>query len=249
MGIQRWLSGRQSIVWYDPVLATMKVKPGDHLNIAIIFTTSSPYIPRLEYLEQNAKGYEDNCTLYVYRSHLYYRKRAIHITLFQGLDTLVNSSNAVSQVLPSLTVLTTGNNEASLLDHIPPFGLAGEPLNTLNEILIAVSVSGNDLTDQRNSGETPPLVDKIKHGIVDLAEFQTGKHTTGLQDAECFLQCDILVCEIADTERHSVQIHTVVRDHVQILGIRLYEIQSAGAIVVGKSGAFATFGQHFRIDV
>ena len=172
-----------------------------------------------------------------------------HIVLFQGLDTLVNSSNTVSQVLPSLTVLTTGNNEASLLDHIPPLSLAGEPLNTLNEILIAVSVSGNDLTDQRDSGETPPLVDEIKHGVVDLAEFQTGKHTTGLQDTECLLQCDILVCKIADTERHSVQIHTVVRDHVQILGIRLYEIQSAGAIVVGKSGAFATFGQHFRVDV
>lgn len=55
LGIQRWLSGRQFIVWYDPVLATMKVKPGDHLNIAIIYTTLSLYIPRLELFEQNAK--------------------------------------------------------------------------------------------------------------------------------------------------------------------------------------------------
>lgn len=55
LGIQRWLSGRQFIVWYDPVLASMKVKLEHHLTITIIFTTSSLYIPRLEYLEQNAK--------------------------------------------------------------------------------------------------------------------------------------------------------------------------------------------------
>ncbi|KAG9755162.1 hypothetical protein KCU59_g8, partial [Aureobasidium melanogenum] len=54
-------------------------------------------------------------------------------TLVQGLDTLVDGSNTIGQVLPTLTVLTTRDNETSLLDHIPPLSLAGESLDTLNK--------------------------------------------------------------------------------------------------------------------
>lgn len=169
--------------------------------------------------------------------------------LVQRLDTLVDGSNTVGQVFPTLAILTTRNNETSLLDHVSPLGLAGESLDTLNKILVAVSVSSNDLADQRNGGKTPSLVDEIENRVVDLAELEAGKDTTRLQDTECLLQRNILVCKVSDTKRDGVQIHTVVGNHVQVFSICLYEVESSGAVVVGSGSALAAFGKHVRIDI
>ena len=57
-------------------------------------------------------------------------------SLGNRFDALVNGSNATSQVLES----TPGNHESSLLDHPTELLLGGETLNTLNEVLVAVTV-------------------------------------------------------------------------------------------------------------
>ena len=185
--------------------------------------------------------------------YVYYRSkhdgRYLATILLQRLDTLVNGSNTIGQVLPTLTILTTRHHKSSLLDHIPPLSLAGESLNTLNQILIAVSVSSNNLSNQRNSSKTPSLVDEVENRVVDFAELETSEYTTGLQDAESLLQRNILVCKVTDAERDRVQIHTVIRNHVQILRIRLYKVQSSGTVIVGQSCTLATLGEHIRIDV
>lgn len=186
--------------------------------------------------------------------HIYitYQKVACSVrstALVQGLDALVDGSNTISQVFPTLTVFASRNNETSLLDHIPPFSLARESLDTLNEILVAVSVSSNNLTDQRNGGKTPSLVDEIENRVVNLAELEAGKDTTRLQNTESLLQRNILVCKVSDTERDCVQVHTVVGNHVQVFSIRLYKVESSGAVVVGSGSALAAFGKHVGVDV
>jgi hypothetical protein len=169
--------------------------------------------------------------------------------LVQRLDTLVNGSDTISQILPTFAILTTGNNKASIFNHIPPFRLTRELFNALDKILIAIPITSNDLANQRYGSKTPALVDKIKDWIIHLAKLQTSKDTTRLQDTKGFLERNMLVGEIAYAKRNRVQIYTGIRDHVQVLGIGLYEIQASGAVVDGGGGAFAAFGQHVRVDV
>ena len=122
------------------------------------------------------------------------------------------SGNAKRQILISLSTRTR-YKETSVSDHIRKLLLTGELLDALDKILVAVSIGGNDLADQRDSREAPPLVEGIEWPVLHLAELQTCEYSTGSEDAVCFAQGDVLAGEVSDAKGNGIEIDGVVLDH------------------------------------
>lgn len=120
----------------------------------------------------------------------------------------MNTGNSASQVLVPLP----RHHESCLLDHPLELFLRWKLLNTLHQILITVSITSHDLSNKRNCPETPPLVDHIEQGAVDMTELQTRKHTTWLKHPESFTYGRLLISEIPDAKCHRIQINTVTLD-------------------------------------
>ena len=95
----------------------------------------------------------------------------IQLSLQSRFDTLVNCCNAASQVLIS----TARDNKPGLLDQATEFFLVREALNTLDEVLIAVTVTSNNLAKERDSAEIPALVESVQNRIVYFAELHARK--------------------------------------------------------------------------
>lgn len=135
------------------------------------------------------------------------------------------SSDTKGQILiPSSSQLLrpgtrTGNEKASIANHIAKLVLVGELLDALDEILVAVAVGGDDLADQRDRGKAPPLVEGIKGPVFHLAELETGEDAAGPEDAVGLAQGNGLVGEVADAEGDGVEIDGVVFDGRQVFGV------------------------------
>lgn len=131
----------------------------------------------------------------------------------------MDRGDAIRKVLPALA----RNDETSGLDHIPKLFLAGEALDALDEVLVAVPVAGDQLADEGDGAEAPLLVDLVEDRVVDLAELEAGEDAAGAEDAEGLAQGAVLVGEVADAEGDRVQVDAVVWDHVEVLGVGLDE--------------------------
>jgi hypothetical protein len=159
----------------------------------------------------------------------------------------VDGSDTAGQVLVTLT----SDNKASILNHVPKFHLAREPLDALNEVLVAVSVSGDQLADQGNGTERPLLVDGVEQGIlVDLGELEAGKDTARLENSVSLLQGSRDVGEIADAKGNGIEVERVVlKLSGEDLSIGLEE-REGGLVGCGEGeGTLATHGQHVGVDI
>lgn len=164
--------------------------------------------------------------------------------LLHRFNTLMDSSNTTAEILPSLT----RNNEAGILNHISPLLLSWELLDTLNEVLVTRPVARNKLSNQRNSAKAPSLIHLVEDWVGDTTKLQACKDTTWFQYTVCLPQCLLLIGEIPDSERHSVQINRVVLDW-QLLGIRNQPVQVLGGSIWGLKTALPALGQHVWVDV
>jgi len=149
------------------------------------------------------------------------------------------------QIFPSLP----RNNKARSLNHIPKLLLPRKFLYALHQILVAVPISRNKLSNQRDSPKTPPLIHSVKERVPHTRELQTGKDASGLQHPVRFPQCFVFVCEIADSERDSVEINRVVRDSEEVLGIGDEKFETRGVGVGGGQGALLALFEHGWVDV
>ncbi len=167
--------------------------------------------------------------------------------LFQRLDALVNGSHTTRQVL----VAAAGNLEASILDHVPKLVLAGEALDALDEVLVAVAVGGDELADEGDGAKGPLLVDGVEQGVTDLAKLHAGKDAAGLEDAVGLAQGGGDVGKVADAKGDGVEVERGVSDGVagEALGVGLEEAE--GRLVRGGQtlGALAADLEHGRVDV
>lgn len=172
-----------------------------------------------------------------------------------GLDTLVYSGDTAREVLPPalgvrpVLPLPAGDLEARVGDHAPPLALGGEPIDALDEVLVAVPVAGDDLADQRYRCEGPALVDGVEGRVVDLAELEAGEDASRLEDAKGLAQGARLVRKVADAEGDCVQIYAVRGDRGEVLCVGLEEAQSACRVVRGGGEAFLALGEHGRVDI
>ena len=131
------------------------------------------------------------------------------------LHALVNSRDTSGQILPT----PTRNHEARSFNHTPKFLLARKPLDTLHQILIARTIRRDELADDGNRTEAPPLVDSIEQAVVHLAELQARKNATRFQHSESFLEGSLLVGKIPDTKGDGVESDGVALDHAELLRV------------------------------
>lgn len=121
----------------------------------------------------------------------------------------MNRRNSTCQVLIPLA----SHSETGLLDHVSELLLAGEPLDAFDKILVAITVSGDQLADEGNGTERPLLVDGVEERVlVHLAELEASKHAAWLQDPVSLPQSRRDIGEVSDAECDSVQVERVVLD-------------------------------------
>lgn len=111
-------------------------------------------------------------------------------------------SDAAGQVL----VAPAADDEAGFLDEAAEVGLAGEALDALDEVLVGVTVAGDELADEGDGGEAPALVDGVEGRVGDLAELEAGEDAAGLEDAVGLGQGGGDVGEVADAEGDGVEV-------------------------------------------
>lgn len=110
------------------------------------------------------------------------------------------SSHAACQVLPALAT----DSKAGVLDHVTKLVLGGEALDALDEVLVGVAVAGDELADEGDGAEAPPLVDGVEGRVGDLAELEASEHAARFQHAVGFAQGGGDVGEVADAEGDGV---------------------------------------------
>lgn len=115
----------------------------------------------------------------------------------------MNGSDSSGQILIALSC----DLEACILDHAPELLLTREPLDTLNEVLVAIAITGDELADEGDGAERPLLVDCVEERVlVDLAELETSEDTARLEDAVGLTEGSGDVCEVPDAEGNGVEI-------------------------------------------
>lgn len=89
-------------------------------------------------------------------------------------------SNTTREILKAAVL---SNNEARIANQPAKLLLRRKALDALDKVLIRISVASHELTDQRDGGKAPALVDGVEQRVRDLAELETGEDAAGLQDA------------------------------------------------------------------
>lgn len=195
--------------------------------------------------EKEGEGENGEFVLHFFTSR---STRLLLLPRLQRLHSLVNGCDTAGEILPALPA----NNEASVDDHVAELLLAGEALNALDEILVAVAVAGDELTDERDGAEAPALVGGVEQGVPDLAELEDGEDAAGLEDAVGLAQGGGDVAEVADAEGDGVEVDAGRGDAGggEVLGVGLEEGERG--LLGGREGgggALAADGEHVRVDV
>lgn len=144
---------------------------------------------------------------------------------------------------------SSGDHKAGLLNHPSKLLLAGELLNTLHQVLVAVAVAGHQLPDHGDGGEAPLLVHGVEETVVHLAEFHARKHTTGLQDSESLHESGLLVGEIPNPKDNRVQVDGVIGNAGHMFCVALHERQSVRIVVWRLDAPLLALRQHLGINV
>jgi hypothetical protein len=171
----------------------------------------------------------------------------------------MNRRNPKAQILPALLLNTfrrstlppqPRHHKPSLTNHLREILLLREPLNTLHKVLITIPVRRNNLPNQRDRAETPPLVDRVEQRVVQIRrEFQAGEHAAGFEHAVGFAEGFVFVREVPDTKGHGVEIDAGIRDGRQAFSVGFEEVYAAGGGVGRLREALAALGEHFRVDI
>mmetsp|Transcript_9906 Transcript_9906/g.10830 ORF Transcript_9906/g.10830 Transcript_9906/m.10830 type:complete len:212 (+) Transcript_9906:161-796(+) len=153
----------------------------------------------------------------------------------------MNSHNTVSHVC------IINSSKSSITDQLLKLSLCGEFFNTLNQILVRVSIIGNSLSNHRDHIEIVEFIELLKERSLNFAEFKTHETPTLLENSVSFLQSLISVSYISDTEGNCVNIESVVLER-QFLGTSLDEVE----LTVSESsvpGSVFSDRQHRTVNV
>lgn len=155
--------------------------------------------------------------------------------------------NTTRHVLPSLA----RGDEAGALDHGAELFLRGEALDALDEVLVRVAVSGDEVADQRNRRKAPALVKGVEDRVRDLAELEAGEDAAGLEDAVRLVEGGGDVAEVADAEGDGVEVEGAGGDGGGGEGGGVGFEEGEGGLLGGGEGegALLANGEHRGVDV
>lgn len=166
----------------------------------------------------------------------------------QRLHATMDSRHTAREILPALAA----DDEAGVDDHVAELLLAGEALDALDEVLVAVAVAGDELADKGDGAEAPALVEGVEDGVPDLAELEDGEDAAGAEDAVGLAEGGGDVAKVADAKGDGVEVDAAAGDAGggEVLGVGLEEGEG-GALGGGELGvgALAADGEHVRVDV
>lgn len=135
----------------------------------------------------------------------------------------MNSSHSAREILITLPA----NDEAGVNNHVAKVLLAGEPLDALDQVLVTIAVPSDQLPDQRDCAETPPLVHGVEEWpvLLHLAKLEHGQDTAWFQDAVSLSQGLGDVAKVSNPKGDRVQIYRIVGNAgtLQVLGVGLEE--------------------------
>lgn len=161
------------------------------------------------------------------------------------LHPLMHRRNPARQILPPLP----RDQEPRVFNHIPELCLTGELGNALHQILVAISIPGNQLANERDRTKAPALVHGVKHWIVHFAELEARKDAAGLEHAVRFAQGGFFRREVANAEGDGVEVYACIWDHGEVLGVGFEEGEARGARVGRREGPLFSFREHVWVDV
>lgn len=142
-------------------------------------------------------------------------------------------------------------DKAGVDNHVPELLLRGEPLDALHQVLVRVPVPGDELADEGDGAEAPPLVDGVEEGeAVDLAELEDGEDAAGLEDAVGLPEGGGDVAEVPDAKGHGIEVHRGRLDLArEVLGVGLEE--GEGRLLRGGElrRPLLADGEHVGVDV
>lgn len=158
----------------------------------------------------------------------------------------MNGRHAARQVL----VARARHLEARRDNHVPKLILAGEPLNALHEVLVAVPIRRHQLANQRDRAKRPLLVHGVEQRVADLGKLHAGEDAAGLEHAVGLAQRGGDVGKVADAKGDGVEVERVVGNGGgEDLGVGL-EVGEGGLVGGGEGeGALAADVEHGRVDV
>lgn len=158
----------------------------------------------------------------------------------------MNSGHATSQILVALA----GHFKSSLHNQRLELLLARETLYTLDEILVAIAVAGNQLPNHGDGAKRPALVNGVEQGVVHLGELHAGKDAAGLEHAVRLPQGGGYVGKVADAKGDRVQVERVVGDAGgEDLGVGFEEGQRRLVRGRERERALAADLEHVWVDV
>ena len=139
--------------------------------------------------------------------------------------------------------------EAGLSDHVGEGLLVGELSDALHQVLVGVSVVGDELAHHRQEGKGVDLVEVVQCWLLDLRELQAGKDSTRLQDAVGGVQAGLDVSEVSDSERNCVHVLRAVWNGVHSLTVLFKKLYSRRVGVRRREAALLPLSEHVRVDV
>ncbi len=147
---------------------------------------------------------------------------------------------------------TLSVHKTSSIQSLQQLFLRIELANALDQILVGVSIVGQDMSEPRNDVKAVGVVELPKSRLLDAGKFQAHESTARFQDAVGFSQGSIDVRHVAQSKRNRVQIVLRVGHVAQILGVALYKAQRFGLEYARPkfgNGSLFPDPQHFLVNV
>lgn len=99
--------------------------------------------------------------------------------------------------------------EASVFDLLCPLGLLREHANRLNEVLVAVAIISNVVTQLRDDIKRIGIIELLKSRHDNLRELEAHEATTRAQHSVSFCEGLITIGHISDAKRDCIKVHGV----------------------------------------
>lgn len=161
-------------------------------------------------------------------------------------DSSMNRGDSERQILP---LLLFGNREPGRFDHVSELRLTREPFDRFDQVLVRVSVGGENVTEWWDHVERVKVVGFCEDRVLNFGKLETREDSPWFEDSVSFGESSVDMGHVANAESDGVKVERVGFDFGQLFGVTQHERDLRGVVVHGLGEAFFPFFEHFRVDV